>query len=142
MWTEHMPKVTAGFEAAFGTTHILEHRELFSSGTNADLKSNAYDGWGGVASTCTWASVKVNLANENMVYGTSVLSSSFYDIGECNSQLAAFRLNHGLICSKRYWWFLRPIAHSSAFCPVGGNGFANPAPAAEFYGIRPYFLLV
>ena len=141
MWTEHMPKVTAGFEAAFGAAHILEHRELLSNAMDANLKSNAYDGWSGATSGWAWASVKANLANENMVYGTPVLSSSFFDTGECNSQLAAFRLNHGLICSKRYWWWLRSVARASAFCLVTNDGDATYGGAADSHGVRPIALL-
>ena len=141
MWTTHMPKVTAGFEAAFGAAHILEHRELLSNAMDANSKSNAYGGWSGAASNWAWASVKANLANEDMVYGAPVLSSSFYDTGECNSQLAAFRLNHGLICSKRYWWWLRSVAYSSDFCDVGGYGHASHGGAANSGGVRPIALL-
>lgn len=141
MWTTHMPKVAAGFEAAFGAAHILEHRELLSNVMDANLKSNAYDGWSGAASGWAWASVKVNLANENMVYGAPVLSSSFFDTGECNSQLAAFRLNHGLICSKRYWWWLRSVANASHFCLVTDNGNAHYYDAAYSGGVRPITLL-
>ena len=141
MWTEHMPKVTAGFEAAFGAAHILEHRELLSNAMDANLKSNAYDGWSGAASSWAWASVKVNLANENMVYGAPVLSSSFFDTGECNSQLAAFRLNHGLICSKRYWWWLRSVADASEFCYVLDVGRAGHGDATNSLGVRPIALL-
>lgn len=141
MWTTHIPKVVAGFEAAFGAAHILEHRELLSNAIDANVKSNAYDGWSGAASNWAWTSVKANLANENMVYGAPVLSSSFYDTGECNSQLAAFRLNHGLICSKRYWWWLRSVAYSSNFCDVDGNGSAGSRGAAASNGVRPIALL-
>jgi hypothetical protein len=141
MWTEHMPKVTAGFEAAFGAAHILEHRELLSNAMDANAKSNAYDGWSGAASGWAWASVKANLANEDMVYGAPILSSSFFDTGECNSQLAAFRLNHGLICSKQYWWWLRSVAYASAFCVVGGDGAATRGDAASSCGVRPIALL-
>ena len=141
MWTEHMPKVAAGFEAAFGAAHILEHRELLSNAMDANLKSNAYDSWSGAASDWAWASVKVNLANENMVYGAPVLSSSSFDTGECNSQLAAFRLNHGLICSKRYWWWLRSVAYASNFCDVSTLGLANASAAAASGGVRPIALL-
>jgi hypothetical protein len=136
-----MPKVTAGFEAAFGAAHILEHKELLSNAMNANLKSNAYDGWSGAASGGAWASVKANLANENMVYGAPVLSSSLYDTGECNSQLAAFRLNHGLICPKQYWWWLRSVADSSDFCDVRGTGSADCYSAASSNGVRPIALL-
>jgi hypothetical protein len=141
MWTEHMPKVAAGFEATFGAAHILEHRELLSNAMDANLKSNAYDAWSGAASGWTWASVKVNLANANMVYGAPVLSSSFFDTGECNSQLAAFRLNHGLICSKRYWWWLRSVAFASGFCLVADDGYAYGDDAARSGGVRPIALL-
>ena len=140
MWTEHMPKVTAGFEAAFGAAHILEHRELLSNAMDANLKSNAYDGWSGATSGWAWASVKANLANENMIYGAPVLSSSLFDTGECNSQLAAFRLNHGLICSKRYWWWLRSVAGASYFCDVSDGGDADDGDAASG-GVRPIALL-
>lgn len=141
MWTTHIPKVVAGFEAAFGVDHILEHRELLSNAMDANLKSNAYDGWSGTASGWAWASVKANLANENMVYGAPVLSSSLFDTGEYNSQLAAFRLNHGLICSKRYWWWLRSVAYASYFCIVGANGNADYYAAANSFGVRPIALL-
>jgi hypothetical protein len=142
MWTEHMPKVTAGFEAAFGAAHILEHRELLSNAMDANVKSNAYDGWSGAASNWAWASVKANLANEDMVYGAPILSSSFFDTGECNSQLAAFRLNHGLVCSKRYWWWLRSVVNASNFCTVDAYGYADyRGVAAGSRGVRPIALL-
>lgn len=141
MWTTHIPKVVAGFEAAFGAAHILEHRELLSNAIDANVKSNSYDGWSGAASNWAWTSVKANLANENMVYGAPVLSSSLYDTGECNSQLAAFRLNHGLICSKRYWWWLRSVASSSDFCYVSDDGHAYGTDAANSCGVRPIALL-
>lgn len=141
MWTTHIPKVVAGFEAAFGAAHILEHRELLSNAIDANVKSNSYDGWSGAASSWAWTSVKANLANENMVYGAPVLSSSLYDTGECNSQLAAFRLNHGLICSKLYWWWLRSVAYSSTFCAVSDRGQADRGVATDSGGVRPITLL-
>lgn len=141
MWTTHIPKVVAGFEAAFGAAHILEHRELLSNAIDDSVKSNAYDGWSGATSSWAWTSVKANLANENMVYGAPVISSSLHDTGECNSQLAAFRLNHGLICSKRYWWWLRSVAYSSDFCDVTGYGHAARDVAAHSHGVRPIAML-
>jgi hypothetical protein len=108
---------------------------------DANLKSNAYDGWSGATSGWAWTSVKVNLANEDMVYGAPGLSSSFFDTGECNSQLAAFRLNHGLICSKRYWWWLKSVAYASRFCLASDGGGAGSADAANSLGVRPIALL-
>jgi hypothetical protein len=142
MWTAHIPKVVTGIEAAFGADHVLEHRELLTNAMDANQKSSAYYGWNGASSNWLWVSVKVNLANEAMVYGAPTVSSSFFDTGECNTQLAAFKLNHGLICSKRYWWWLRSIAHSPNFCAVDVDGnAANYGASASSAGVRPYFLL-
>ena len=141
MWTEHMPKVTAGFEAAFGAAHILTHKELLSNAMDANLKSNAYDGWSGATSNWTWASVKANLANEDMVYGAPVQSSSVYDTGECKNQLAAFRLNHGLISPKRYGWWLRSVTFAGRFAFVDGTGYAGSYGAVNSTGVRPIALL-
>jgi hypothetical protein len=108
---------------------------------DANLKPSGYNGWSGASSGWAWVSVKANLANENMVYGAPVVSSSLHDTGECNSQLAAFRLNHGLICSKRYWWWLRSVARSSYFCDVNDGGRAGDTDAALSGGVRPITLL-
>jgi hypothetical protein len=141
MWTTHIPKVATGFVNAFGSAHILEHRELLTDAIDTNARSGAFYNWSGASSNWAWASVKANLANENMVYGSRVLSSSMFDTGECNSQLAAFRLNHGLICSKRYWWWLRSVADSSRFCLVTGTGLASYVVASTSYGVRPIALL-
>jgi hypothetical protein len=142
MWTTHIPKVVTGIEAAFGDTHVLSHRELLTNTVDANAKSAAYNGWTGAASNWAWADVKVNLANEPMVYGSRHASSSFYDGGECTKQLAAFNLNHGLRCSKRQWWWLRAVAYSTHFAIVSNYGDAsgNNASYADG-GVRPYFLL-
>jgi hypothetical protein len=141
MWTEQMPKVAAGFEAAFGAAHILEHKEILSNAVDVNVKSSGYNGWSGASSTWAWSSVKANIANETMVYGTKSFSSSGYDVGDCCSQLAAFALNSSLISSKRQWWWLRAVASSSEFCIVGADGYAHHGGAVTSHGVRPYFLL-
>ena len=142
MWTVHIPKVAAGIKAAFGADHVLAHRELLSNAVDTDVKSCGYNGWTGAASNWTWTGVEVSLCNEPMVYGIRDVSSSFFDVGECTKQLAAFNLNHGLRCSKRQWWWLRAVAGSTHFAVVsyGGDAYANGASGADG-GVRPYFLL-
>lgn len=142
MWTAHIPKVVTGIENAFGAKHVLEHRELLTNAMDGNQRSSAYYAWSGASSNWIWLSVKANLANEAMVYGAPIMSSSIYDTGECNTQLAAFKLNHGLICSKQYWWWLRSVADSASFCLADGNGAANRYRAfVDDGGVRPYFLL-
>ena len=142
MWTVHIPKVAAGIKAAFGADHVLAHRELLSNAVDTDVKSCGYNGWTGAASNWVWADAEVNLCNEPMVYGIRDGSSSFFDVGECTKQLAAFNLNHGLRCSKRQWWWLRAVAHSPAFASVSSFGDASYYTAGYADGgVRPYFLL-
>ena len=142
MWTAHIPKVVTGIENAFGAEHVLEHRELLTNAMDVNQRSSAYYGWRGASSNWLWVSVKANLANEAMVYGAPIMSSSALDMGECNTQLAAFKLNHGLICSKRYWWWLRSVSTSTDFCDVNGDGGASYGNApGSGGGVRPYFLL-
>ena len=144
MWTTHIPKVVTGIEAAFGADHVLSHRELLSNTVDTTIKSCGHNGWTGAASNWAWTDVKVNLANEPMVFGIRDVSSSFYDVGECASQLAAFRLNTGLKCSARQWWWLRAVAYSTDFADASGHGHANCTSAScslEDGGVRPYFLL-
>ena len=142
MWTVHIPKVTAGIKAAFGAAHVLAHRELLSNAVDTDVKSCGYNGWTGAASNWVWADTEVNLCNEPMVYGIRDVSSSFFDVGECTKQLAAFNLNHGLRCSKRQWWWLRADAYSAYFAGVSYYGHADTDGASlAAGGVRPYFLL-
>ena len=142
MWTTHIPKVVTGIEAAFGDTHVLTHKELLSNSVNTSVKSCGYNGLTGAASNWAWTDVKVNLANEPMVYGIRDVSSSSFDVGECTKQLAAFNLNHGLRCSKRQWWWLRAVAYSETFATVGSHGgnAADHRSNDADGGVRPYFL--
>ena len=142
MWTTHIPLAVTGIETAFGTSHVLSHRELLTNAMDVNQRSKAYYGWSGAAPNWTWATVKVNLCNENMVYGVPIMSSSAYDTGECTKQLAAFSHNHGLRCSKRQWWWLRAVSSSHAFAGVAGYGHSISAEVSySAGGFRPYFLL-
>ena len=143
MWTRHIPKVVAGIEAAFGASHVLEHREPLSNYVDVNLQPNVkvYPDWTGASSRAEWVSVKANLATENMVYGGTIMSSSFVDVGVSNSQLAIFRLNHHHINSNRSFWWLQAVAFSSAFCNVTPYGSIGVNAPSSLGGVRPYFLL-
>ncbi len=140
MWNTHIPKVAAGFVAAFGTAHILEHREVLSNVINENVKSSAFNGWDGAVSDGAWTTVSVNLANENMVFGAPIVASSWADTGDCNSQLAAFQLNHSLIASQRYVWWLRTIPAGINYSIVNVS-LASISNADSQCGVRPYALL-
>lgn len=141
MFTTTLPKVSSAIKSAFGADHVLNHRELLSKGTSTTVASGAGAGWTGGSTDWEWTSMDASLFNEVMIYGTRVLSSSLFDVGEGNSQIAAFRMNHGLIAGKRTWNWTRAVADATAFAYSGGNGESGFTGASHAGGgVRPYFL--
>ena len=151
MWKTTLPLYTDAIKAAFGTGHVLDHRELLTKAISADAPSGAGAGWTGSATDADWQTVSANLLNEVMVYGTRVFSSSASDVGNGKKQVALFALNHESTIagyrgdhSDRRWYWLRAVASASNFCGAhnGGNAFSYVASnCTNWGGLRPYFLL-
>jgi len=142
MWTATIPKYAEGIVDAFGEEHVLKHRELLTNAVNAAAASGAGAGLSGCATNWKWTEVTANLFNEPMLYGTKVLSSSFYDIGDCDMQVAAIRHQKSLSLTRKAWCWLRAISSSSGFCPAGDLGNPRHTGASDASGgVRPYFLL-
>ena len=117
---------------AFGSAHILSHRELL---TNA-VANGASSGW-------AWYDSTVELMNEAMVYGTKAWSNAGgagngYDVAACKSQLPLFRLEHSRICNRASWW-LRDVVSASYFARVANDGGAGYLNASNAFGVRPAF---
>lgn len=141
MFTTTLPKVSSAIKSAFGADHVLNHRELLSKSTSTTVASGAGAGWTGGSTDWEWTSMDASLFNEVMIYGTRVFSSSFFDVGEGNSQIAAFRMNHGLIAGKRTWNWTRAVAYATAFAISSGNGESHGDSASDAGGgVRLYFL--
>ena len=142
MWTTTIPLYVTAIQNAFGSTHILSHRELLTKSISTTIASGAGAGRVGCSNDWEWTSVLVNLFNENMVYGGEVLASSFFDVGECNSQVSLMQLDKSTSFSRagRYW--LRSVSSSTNFCSVGIDGAAAATIASTSTGlVHPYFLL-
>lgn len=145
MFTTTLPKVSSAIKSAFGADHVLNHRELLSKSANNTVASGAGAGWTGGSTDWEWTSMDASLFNEVMIYGTRVLSSSLFDVGEGNSQIAAFRMNHGLIAGliagKRTWNWTRAVASATNFAGSSGHGESSSGNASSAVGgVRPYFL--
>lgn len=141
MFTTTLPKVSSAIKSAFGADHVLNHRELLSKSTSNTVASGAGAGWTGGSTDWEWTSMDASLFNEVMIYGTRALSSSFFDVGEGNSQIAAFRMNHGLIAGKRTWNWTRAVASAAGFAASGSDGESSSDGASiAGGGVRPYFL--
>lgn len=145
MYTTMIPLVNAGIQAAFGTAHVVSHREGMSKIINATMACASGNGWTGSTYWWSgeWADVLSNLFTENMVYGANIFSSSPQDVCNGCRQVAAFRHDSSIYIggTKRETWWLRAVALSYDFAAVGAYGVASCYGASSVFGVRPYFLL-
>ena len=142
MWKTILPKYTTAIKNAFGSSHILTHRELLGNAESDTVSSAAGAGWSGGTTSWGWYDVDVNLFNEPMVYGCRPFSSSGFDIGDCDTQVAAMRHDKSLSFTRTYWYWLRAVVSSSRFAGAdwGGHAYYYDASAVDG-GVRVYFLL-
>ena len=118
---------------AFGSGHILSHREYLANAT-----TNGYQSAG------AWYDSTFELMTEQMVYGGKVFGSrsagsnipADYTIGQC--QLPLFQHDKSRICIRARWW-LRDVVSATNFANVGDSGHAHSSNASLGRGIRPAF---
>ena len=148
MYTNNLRRAKALFTAAFGSGHILTHREYLQNAvTNGRCSAGA------------WYDSTVELMTEPMVYGGFAFDSSSpdgtggtkvnesfnrYTVGK--SQLSLFRLRHDLTIagtgSSRAWWWLRNVVSAACFAFVSGNGNCRYSHASNAGGgVRPAALI-
>ena len=117
---------------AFGSGHILSHREMLANATE-----------NGAPSSWTWYDSTVELMNEQMVYGSRAWGNQAgagngYDVGIDKSQLPLFQHDHSSISNSATWW-LRSVVSELAFAGVYHGGRANANGASASIGVRPAF---
>ena len=141
MWTTTIPLYATGIINAFGSSHVLVHRERLTKAIDA----NAYAGGGGMGNGATvyadgeWVNVTANIFNEAMMFGHAPFASSGRDTYDCNKQIAAFR--YGQNFTRANWCWLRDVASSISFANAKHGGEADYLYASYTGGVRPYFLL-
>lgn len=141
MWSTTIPKYVTGITNAFGSDHVLTHRERLTK----QVDTNAYAGSGGLGNGATvytngeWTDVKVNIPNEAMMHGHAPFASSGRDTYDCNKQLSAFR--YGQNFTRNSWCWLRDVASAVYFANAHYSGGADCNGASNVAGVRPYFLL-
>ncbi len=109
-----------------------------------ESRSNQTGQSNGASSGWSWEERYLDLMSEVNVYGSTVWSSSGYDIGIDNRQYAIFMLkpefinNYG---SQRFKYWLKAIISSTKFAGVDSLGYASGAESSISIGIRPRFLI-
>ena len=138
MHTTVLPCYAASLETALGG-HLLPHRSLLTNAVNTSVPSMAGEGMTGAASDFEWTTVELQLMNEVQVYGTTVCSSSTYDVGVDNRQLPVF----GFITPGRFYrgyvW-LRSVVSSTFFAAYYLSGATLYGSASSAYYVRPLIL--
>ena len=118
--------------AAFGSSHILSHRQYFANAANGYQTDGA------------WYDSTVELMTEQNVYGGKIYSNvangtnipNIYTIDK--SQYPLFTLNPYMISNRQYYW-LRDVVSSTDFASVSDLGGASEVGGAAALGVRPAF---
>lgn len=140
MYTKGLTQAKATITAAFGSTHLLTHRNrLQNACTN------------GVPTGSAWFDSTVELMTEQNVYGNQVMgalpSGGTVNPWDANgnhnylvdkSQFPLFIFRPDLI-SNRQWFWLRTVVSATAFADVHDNGNTDSAGASASAGVRPAF---
>ena len=146
MYKTVLPVYAAALQTALNN-HILSHRELLTTAVSTTGNSNAGAGITGYASNWEWKDCLVKLMSEIQVYGSTVLSSSFYDTGCDNIQFPLFRLAPNLKVAglghngSRRWYWLSAVVSAAAFALCSNGGGSSFGSAAGGGGVRPYFCI-
>ena len=132
MYKNGLTQAKTTFNSAFGSAHILNHREHL---TNAVSNGRPSGG--------TWYDSTVELPNENMMYGSHIFApaSDGTDIPNnytiSKSQLPLFRLAPWLSFTRSYWCWLRDVVSAAYFADAGDNGDCGSNFASYEAGVRP-----
>lgn len=133
MYTEGLIQTKETINAAFGSAHILNHRQY--------LQNAVTDGY---ASGGSWYDSTVELMTEQNVYGGKVFGNQLngtalpnsYTVDKSQYPLFAFRPD---MISNRAWFWLRDVVSASRFAFVNADGIAIYYNASFAGGVRPAF---
>lgn len=133
MYTSGLTQAKNTINTAFGSTHILTHRQyLHNAVTN------------GRPSGGSWYDSTVELMTEQNVYGGKVYGvgndgssvPTLYTVDKSQYPLFAFRPD--LISNRQTFW-LRDVVSAAYFAVVTNAGVAACGNASNVYGVRPAF---
>ena len=141
MYTTNLATAKTTINNAFGSAHILSHREYLANAVT-DNRETAH----------AWKDSTVDIMNESMVYGgekfhNQMQGTSWAEYHTIDkTQLALFRLDPTKIVAfynnARASWWLRDVVISTGFALVNSLGSANNSSASNSVGVRPAFGII
>ena len=126
MYTEGLAQAKTKINNAFGSSHILSHRQLL---VNAVTNGKPSGG--------SWYDSTVELMAEQNVHGSRICGAGSEGALD-KAQFPLFAHDPSLICNGQYFW-LRDVATNVSFAGVSDYGQANHPAASADYGVRPAF---
>ena len=140
MYTTGLSQAKTAITAAFGSAHLLTHRNYLQNACTS-----------GVATGAAWFDSTVELMTEQNVYGNHIMGplpsggtvnpwdangNHNYLVDKSQYPLFAFRPD---LISNRNWFWLRTVASAAYFAGVDGTGLASCTGASHSAGVRPAF---
>ena len=133
-----LPCYAASLKAALNN-HLLSHRTMLTTAITATTPSMAGAGIAGASTNWGWETTELQLMNEVQVFGTTVWSSSAYDVGCDNKLLPVFKFINPIQFGRSYYW-LGSVVSSTIFAFCSGTGFAGLGGASGAFSVRPLIL--
>ena len=133
MYKEGLAQAKTTISNAFGSAHILTHRQYLKNAITGQYESGG-----------SWYDSTVELMTEQNVYGGKIFANHMnggswvaqYTIDKSQYPLFAFRPD---MISNRQWYWLRDVSFASRFCNVFVYGFPCDSFASLETGVRPAF---
>lgn len=137
MYTEGLNRAKEMINTAFGSEHILNHKQFLYTTVNS----------GGFTTTGEWLNSTVELMNERNVFGNAVFSNQVNGTLVAGnhtvdkSQYPLFFYRPDMISNRAGFW-LRDVASSERFACVNSDGNAGSGPSSTATaGVRPAFCI-
>lgn len=133
MYTSGLTQAKNTINTAFGSTHVLTHRQYLSNAVTNGRPSGG-----------SWYDSTVELMTEQNVYGGRIFGagndgSSVPALNTVDkSQYPLFAFRPDLISNRQIFW-LRDVVSAAFFAGVDLNGNAGYNYASNVYGVRPAF---
>ena len=133
MYTEGLTQAKTTINSAFGSAHILTHRQYLCNAVTNGRPSGG-----------SWYDSTVELMTEQNCYGGKVFGvgndgssiPSLYTVDKSQYPLFAFRPD--LISNRQTFW-LRDVVSAAGFAYVGTSGITYYNYASDVNGVRPAF---
>ena len=133
-----LPCYAASLKTALNN-HLLSHKTILTTTMTASTPSMAGAGITGAATNWGWETTELQLMNEVQVFGTTVWSSSAYDVGCDNKLLPVFKFINPIQFGRSIYW-LRSVVSSTSFALCSGYGHASYTSASGAFAVRPLIL--